>query len=81
MKKIFSILIVFTLLATLLCLTACESLNAGEPIQGAAGKSAYELWIDEGNSGSVQDFLDSLKGAQGDNGLNAYQIMILITYK
>ncbi|HYH14140.1 MAG TPA: hypothetical protein VD794_02905 [Flavisolibacter sp.] len=26
------------------------------------GLSAYELWINEGNEGSIQDFLDSLQG-------------------
>jgi hypothetical protein len=26
----------------------------------ATGKSAYELWLDQGNTGSIQDFLDSL---------------------
>ena len=26
----------------------------------ATGKSAYESWLDEGNTGSVQDFLDAL---------------------
>lgn len=32
---------------------------AGE--RGKVGKSAYEHWIDEGNEGSVQDFLFSLQ--------------------
>lgn len=27
---------------------------------GARGKSAYEIWLDLGNSGTPQDFLDSL---------------------
>lgn len=31
-------------------------------MQGQAGKSAYKEWLDMGNEGSVQDFLDSLKG-------------------
>jgi hypothetical protein len=26
----------------------------------ATGKSAYESWLDQGNTGSVQDFLNSL---------------------
>jgi surface protein len=38
----------------------------GEP--GADGKSAYQIWLDEGNSGTEQDFLDSLKGPQGPPG-------------
>ena len=29
---------------------------------GAKGKSAYDLWIDSGNSVSVHDFLESLVG-------------------
>lgn len=29
---------------------------------GSRGKSAYEVWLDEGNEGNKQDFLDSLKG-------------------
>lgn len=27
---------------------------------GARGKSAYEIWLDMGNTGTPQDFLDSL---------------------
>lgn len=26
---------------------------------GARGKSSYELWLDEGNEGSIQDFLNT----------------------
>lgn len=36
--------------------------------QGADGDSAYQVWIAAGNSGTVQDFLDSLVGAKGDKG-------------
>lgn len=32
---------------------------------GADGKSAYEIWLAEGNEGSEADFLASLKGADG----------------
>jgi hypothetical protein len=32
---------------------------------GLEGKSAYQIWLDQGNSGTEQDFLDSLKGEQG----------------
>lgn len=31
--------------------------------QGPEGKSAYQIWLDEGNIGSEQDFLDSLVGS------------------
>ena len=30
--------------------------------RGPEGKSAYDLWLDEGNEGSIQDFLASLSG-------------------
>jgi hypothetical protein len=30
--------------------------------------SAYETWIAQGNSGSEQDFIDSLQGPQGEQG-------------
>jgi len=35
---------------------------------GVDGKSAYEIWLDEGNVGTEQDFLDSLVGADGAPG-------------
>ena len=37
--------------------------NAGGGGTGADGKSAYEIWLEQGNSGTEQDFLASLKGA------------------
>lgn len=42
--------------------------NGGGGSGGADGLSAYELWINEGNSGSVQDFLASLIGDTGPQG-------------
>jgi len=33
------------------------------------GASAYEIWVAEGNEGTEQDFLDSLKGSKGDSGV------------
>jgi hypothetical protein len=39
------------------------SIIAPVPIIGkvtAAGKSAYEIWLDQGNVGTIQDFLGSL---------------------
>jgi len=50
--------------------------NSGDYIllTGNQGKSAYDIWIDLGNDGTEQDFIDSLKGEPGDgitiNGLN-----------
>ena len=36
----------------------------GQP--GQEGKSAYQIWLDAGNTGTEQDFLDSLQGTDGD---------------
>lgn len=33
--------------------------------EGTDGKSAYELWLDQGHTGSVEDFLNSLVGPAG----------------
>lgn len=41
-------------------------LTGGEP--GPAGASAYALWLLQGNSGSVEDFLAALQGAPGAPG-------------
>ena len=35
------------------------------------GASAYEIWLNEGNEGTEQDFLDSLVGPEGPAGSNA----------
>lgn len=35
---------------------------------GLDGKSAYELWLEQGNSGTVMDFLAALVGEQGEQG-------------
>ena len=48
---------------------------------GEAGDSAYQVWIDEGNTGTEQEFLDSLKGTDGDpgegtEGKSAYEVWI-----
>lgn len=56
--------------------------GSGNGAPGEDGKSAYELWLDEGNSGSISDFLDSLIGAPGTNGTDgvdgesAYEIWL-----
>ena len=37
-------------------------------VDGVDGKSAYQIWLDNGNTGSINDFLESLKGPKGDKG-------------
>jgi len=47
-------------------------IKAAEADCGAVcGASAYDIWLAQGNTGSEQDFLDSLKGPQGDPGEDA----------
>ena len=41
--------------------------------RGDEGKSAYEVWLDQGNTGTEQDFLDSLQGEQGPQGIQGPQ--------
>jgi hypothetical protein len=36
--------------------------------EGQAGASAYQIWLDNGNTGTEQDFLDSLVGEAGAQG-------------
>jgi hypothetical protein len=49
---------------------------------GANGQSAYDLWLAQGNTGTQQDFLNSLQGATGAqgsagaNGQSAYDLWL-----
>jgi 5-hydroxyisourate hydrolase-like protein (transthyretin family) len=42
--------------------------NNGNVGVGLPGKSAYQIWLDAGNTGTEQDFLNSLIGPQGPQG-------------
>ena len=42
---------------------------------GADGKSAYQIWLDLGNTGTEQDFIDYLRGIQSD-----YKVYVVDTY-
>ncbi|AXN57744.1 tail fiber protein [Acinetobacter phage ABPH49] len=35
---------------------------------GPEGKSAYQVWLADGNTGTVTDFLNAIKGPKGDTG-------------
>lgn len=39
--------------------------DSGIVAEGVDGESAYEVWLDAGNQGTVQDFLNSLKATVG----------------
>ena len=43
---------------------------AGQGDPGDDGKSAYDIWIEAGNIGTEQDFLDYLKGIDGKDGVD-----------
>jgi len=46
--------------------------TAGPPgIPGEVGKSAYQIWLDLGNTGTEAEFLSSLTGPQGAAGKNS----------
>lgn len=46
------------------------TVGPGEPVPG---DSAYQEWLQAGHTGTMQDFLDSLKGAKGDTGATGPQ--------
>ena len=48
-----------------------ENLRGQDGDNGVDGKSAYDIWIDNGNSGTVQEFLNSLIGQNGTSVSNA----------
>ena len=57
-KKVFNGILLGT--AAMLCaggFAACEATDGKND-----GKSAYEIWLEQGNTGSEEDFLDWLKG-------------------
>lgn len=55
-------------LAFVLCTTVVVGLSVSACSSGKDGKSAYDIWLEQGNTGTEQDFLDSLKGDQGLQG-------------
>ena len=49
-------------------LAVAEYFSENPSAAGADGKSAYEIWLEAGNTGTEADFLESLKGADGSPG-------------
>ena len=41
------------------------------------GDSAYDIWLAQGNSGTEEDFIASLKGEQGEEGLSSYEVWLI----
>ena len=47
-----------------------ESIKGKDGTNGVDGKSAYQIWLDNGHTGTETDFLNCLKGKDGTNGTN-----------
>ena len=67
-KTIYRLFLLTMTLVLTFGFTACSFNKEGR--DGANGKSAYQIWLDEGHSGSEADFLIWLKGAAGLDGVN-----------
>jgi len=63
-------------LVSLIDLKGEQGLQGEAGLPGVDGKSAYQSWIDLGNNGTEQDFIDSLKGEQGIQGIQGKEIEI-----
>lgn len=50
-----------------------DGVNGKDGANGSDGKSAYQIWLDAGNTGTEEDYLVSLKGEQGIQGLQGLQ--------
>ena len=77
-KRILFFLAILTMALVLSCVfVACTKADTGDRgtngtngQDGIDGKSAYQIWLDNGNTGTEADFLTWLKGKDGTNGLN-----------
>lgn len=73
-KFALGIILLLSICIVAACLCACSNgtngLDGANGKDGASGKSAYEIWLDEGHSGSQADFLNWLKGSDGTSGEN-----------
>ena len=45
-----------------------DGIDGEDGIDGIDGKSAYDVWIEAGNEGTEDDFLESLRGVDGSDG-------------
>lgn len=70
--KFLYIAVIAMLVISALCLVACgtNGVDGTDGKNGIDGKSAYEIWLDNGHTGSQTDFLDWLKGKDGKDGTN-----------
>lgn len=50
-----------------------DGADGSNGLDGADGDSAYQVWLDLGNSGTEQDFIDDITGADGAQGIQGIQ--------
>lgn len=50
------------------CISGAKGSTGSSGEAGADGKSAYQVWLDAGNVGTEEEYLESLKGPKGDTG-------------
>ncbi len=68
-KKIIGLLLMSCALAFTLSATACSDGKDGiDGVNGTDGKSAYQIWLDNGYTGTETEFLEWLKGEDGTDG-------------
>lgn len=54
-------------------ISAIELTPGPQGATGADGKSAYQVWLDNGHTGTETDYLNSLVGAKGETGAQGLQ--------
>lgn len=57
-------------------LTGLRGQTGAEGEDGEAGRSAYQIWLDLGNTGSPVEFITALTGEDGIDGLSAYELWV-----
>lgn len=50
------------------CISGARGQDGKDGATGSEGKSAYQIWLEAGNTGSEEDYLASLKGEKGSTG-------------
>lgn len=76
MKRVPAAIVIAVTATLALTLSSCASSDSSLSPASAdsceravvAGMSAYELWLNEGNTGTVSDFFDALVGEKGQDG-------------
>ena len=74
-KRLLSLILILSMIMSLLVIfTSCKG---GESIENIPGKSAYDLAVEKGYQGTLEDWLLSIvgeTGMSGENGKSAYEI-------